>query len=396
MMAAIRAAELHQSVFLVEKNSTLGTKLLLSGKGRCNLTNDCDLESFLVRFSKSGQFLRDAFKKFFNRELMDFFESRGLKLKTERQQRVFPVTDKSSSILEVLKKELEKNKAKVFLKTELKDLVVQDNSVKGIILADGKFMAAERVIVATGGASYPSTGSDGSAFEILKRWNHHITPIEPGLVPLLTRQHYPLEGLSLKNIRLRFSCGMKEIISDIGELLFTYSGISGPLVLTLSGAVSDWLKNNLPVFVEIDFKPALSIEQLDARLLREFKENPKKGIKNVLKSLLPLRMVDCFLQTSKIIPDKKVSHLTQAERKLIIDLLKAFRLDIIKTAPLKEAIITRGGVILKEINPRTMESRLIRSLYFCGEMLDVDADTGGFNMQAAFSTGYLAGESASL
>jgi predicted Rossmann fold flavoprotein len=395
IFAAIRAARLNQNVILIEKNATLGKKLLISGKGRCNLTNTCDLEAFLARFSKSGQFLRDAFKKFFNRELMDFFELRGLKLKVERQERVFPQTDRSASVLEVLKKELDNARVKVLLNSEFKDLIVQDSCVKGVVLSDGKFISAQRVIMATGGASYPGTGSDGSAFEIIKRWNHHVTDLEPGLVPLLTRQHYPLEGLTLKNIRLRFSCGRKELVSEIGELLFTHFGISGPLVLTLSGIVSEWLKNNLPVFVEIDFKPALTVEQLDARLLREFKANPKKGIKSVLKNLLPLSIINVFLKAASVAPEKKVSHLTQAERKLIIDLLKGFRLDIIKTASLKDAIITRGGVSLKEVNPRTMESRLIRGLYLSGEMLDVDADTGGFNLQAAFSTGYLAGESAS-
>jgi len=395
IMAAIRAGQLKQDVTLVEKNPTLGKKLLLSGKGRCNLTNLCELDLFLKRFSKNGQFLRDAFKKFFNQDLINFFEKRGLKLKVERQQRVFPVTDKAVSVMEALKKELLANKVKIIYRAQLKDIVIQDNRVKGSILSDGRFLAADRIILATGGISYGFTGSTGEGLEIAKKLGHTITPLRPGLVPLETRQKFPklLEGLTLKNIRLKFSDGEKEIISETGELLFTDFGISGPLVLTLSGEIVDWVNGARHVYVEIDLKPALTKEQLNARLLREFKLNSKKTIKNALKNILPQRLIAIFLEITKINPDKKVSFISLAERQNFISLLKSFRLDILRPRPIEQAMVTRGGISLKEINPRTMESRLIKGLYFVGEMIDVDADTGGFNLQAAFSTGYLAGES---
>jgi len=272
----------------------------------------------------------------------------------------------------------------------------QDNKVKGLLLEGGKVIPADRIILATGGVSYAFTGSTGEGMELARRLGHRIVPLRPGLVPLVVRQDYSraLEGLALKNIRLKFYDGKKEIVSEVGELLFTHSGISGPLVLTLSGKIVDWLLDNKAVSLDIDLKPALSYEQLDARLLREFKLSPKKNIKNILKSLLPLRLIDVFLRIAKISPDKITSQLSQVERRALVSLLKGLRLNIIKALPIEEAMVTRGGVSLKDINPRTMESRLIKGLYFCGEMIDVDADTGGFNLQAAFSTGYLAGESA--
>jgi len=408
MMAGIRAAELCQDVTLVEKNPILGKKLLLSGKGRCNLTNACDLDSFIKRFSRNGQFLRDAFNKFFNLDLIRFFAQRDLKLKTERQLRVFPQTNRSDSVVEVLKKELYKNKVKIIYRAIIKDIFtqplragagfMQENKIKGLLLGDGKIIPADRLILATGGVSYSFTGSNGEGLELARKLGHRIVPLRPGLVPLETRQHYPklLEGLALKNIRLRFSDSKRQIDSGIGELLFTSFGISGPLVLSLSGQIVDWLQNSNTIYVEIDLKPALNKEQLRTRLLREFKLNPKKAIKNTLKALLPKRLVDVFIDIAKILPDKKVSQITQKERESLVSLFKAMRLDITKPRPMDEAMITRGGVSLKDINPRTMESRLIKGLYFAGELIDIDADTGGFNLQAAFSTGYLAGESAAL
>lgn len=398
MMAAIRASQLHQDVIIIEKNPILGKKLLLSGKGRGNITNTCDLEFFIKRFSQNGQFLRDAFRKFFNLDLIQFFEKRGLKLKVERQLRVFPVTNKSNSILKVLEKELQNNKVKIIYKTRMKDIFVQDNKVKGLLLEDGRTVVADKLILATGGVSYSFTGSTGEGITVALAAGHHIVPLRPGLVPLEVRQQYPrlLEGLTLKNIRLKFIRGQRKIISEIGELLFTKFGISGPLVLSLSGKIVDWLNENKNVYVQIDLKPALFKEQLNARLLREFKLNPKKTLKNILKSLLPVRLIDVFIDIIKINPDKKVSQITQVERQRIVSWLKGLRLDITKSRPIEEAMITQGGVSLKDINPRTMESQLIKGLYFAGEMIDVDADTGGFNLQAAFSTGYLAGESAAL
>ncbi|MDD5464998.1 MAG: NAD(P)/FAD-dependent oxidoreductase [Candidatus Omnitrophica bacterium] len=396
MMAAIRAAALGREVTLLEKKSTLGNKLLLSGKGRCNLTNTEDLQDFLKRFSKGGDFLRDAFKKFFHSQLIAFFEERGLKLKVERQMRVFPQSDRSSGVLDILKKELEKLGVKIICKSQVIDLLVKDGKVRGVRLEDEKIITADRIILAGGGASYSLTGSDASAINIAKKSGHTVVPLRAGLVALDVKQSYPkrLEGLTLRNIRLEFSGGKTQIISEVGELVFSSTGISGPLVITLSGRVIDLLAAGKKVYVDIDLKPALSIEQLDGRLLREFKANSKKIIQNTLKELLPLRLIKVFMDTTGIAPLTKCSQITQEQRQKIISLLKSFRMEISGPRPLEEAMVTRGGVSLKEINPRSMESRLIKGLYFCGEMIDVDADTGGFNLQAAFSTGYLAGENA--
>ncbi|MDD5561948.1 MAG: NAD(P)/FAD-dependent oxidoreductase [Candidatus Omnitrophica bacterium] len=397
MMAAIRAAGFGQDITLLERKDSVGNKLLLSGKGRCNLTNAGDLEYFLKRFSKNGSFLRDAFKVFFNRQLMDFFEQRGLKLKVERQMRIFPQTDRSASILDILKKELEKSGVEVIHKARVVDVLLSSGKVKAVRLEGGRDIPCDKAILACGGASYSFTGSDASGINIAGRLGHEIVPLQPGLVPLDIKQGYPkkLEGLTLRNIRLKFTGGKSQLISEIGELVFTSSGISGPLVITLSGRVVDMLAQNKDVSVEMDLKPALSSEQLDKRLLREFKGNARKSVKNALKELLPLRLIKVFIEAAAIDPLKKCSQITQEERRKIISLLKGFRMDISGSRPIEEGMVSRGGVSLKEINPKTMESRLVKGLYFCGEMIDIDADTGGFNLQAAFSTGYLAGESAS-
>lgn len=398
MMAAIRAAQLQQAVTLIENNPSLGRKLLLSGKGRCNLTNTCDLNSFIERFSGKGEFLRDAFKNFFYPQLMQFFEERKLGLKVERQMRVFPGTNKSADILRVLEQELTENKVKVTFKSLLKDILHREGDAEGVLLSDGRKIMADRVILATGGASYAFTGSNGEGIKIAQRCGHLVVPLRAALVPLMVREKYPkiLEGLTLKNIRIKFTDGRKQLLSPVGELLFTSFGISGPLVLTLSGKIVDWLLQEKGVWVEVDLKPALSIEQLDNRLLREIKLNSKKGARNMLKSLLPLKMIDLFLRLAGISALEKASQINQQQRTKLIGLLKSFRMQISSALSLEEAMITQGGVSLKEINPRTMESRRIKGLYFCGEMIDLDADTGGFNLQEAFSTGYLAGESAAL
>jgi len=398
MMAAIRAAECGAEVVLLEKNSNPGRKLLLSGKGRCNLTNACDLDNFLERFSGNGDFLRDAFGKFFNRELMNFFEKRGLKLKVERQERVFPVTDSSASILNVLNQELIKKGIKVIVNAAVKEILILNGQVSAVKLVDGKAINSDKVILATGGVSYGFTGSTGDGIKFAKNLGHNIVPLAAGLVPWEIKQKYPklLEGLTLKNIRLKISDSKKTFESDIGELMFTSFGISGPLVFSLSAKVGDWLKRSEQLYVEIDLKPALSQEQLEARLLREFKEAPRKNIKNTLKTLLPQRLIDLAIAILRIDADKIVSHITQTERRALVGWLKGFRMDIKGLKPVEDGMVTRGGVSLKNINPRTMESRIVKGLYFAGEMIDIDADTGGFNLQAAFSTGYLAGESAAL
>ncbi len=396
MMAAIRAAQLGQTVTLFEKNPSPGKKLILSGKGRCNITNASTLELFLNRFSGNREFLRDAFKKFFNQDLVDFFKDRGLELKIERQLRVFPVTDSSESVLEILKREMLKAKVKIFYKTRIRDIIVEDGKVSGVLPEGPDALFFDKIILATGGVSYSFTGSDGEGLKIAENKGHRIVDLRPGLVWLKIKENYPrlLEGLTLKNIRLHFFSGKKEIISEVGEMVFTREGISGPLVLSLSGKIIDWLKEKKEVYAAINLKPGLSFEQLDNRLLREFKENPKKGIKNIMKNLLPAKLGELIIDIARIGPDKKVNQVTSKERDCLVKLLLCWRLNITGSGSIEEGMVTRGGVSLKEINPRTMESKLIKGLYLCGEMIDIDADTGGFNLQAAFSTGYLAGESA--
>jgi predicted Rossmann fold flavoprotein len=396
MMAAIRAAQLNQQVTLFEKNLSAGKKLLLSGKGRCNLTNACTLDLFLKRFSRNGDFLRDAFAKFFNQDLMEFFAQRGLELKVERQMRVFPATGSSASILGILEKELAKNKVRAVYKTAVKDILVRDGAVAGVLLESGDFQEFERVIMATGGVSYSFTGSSGEGLKAAAGKGHTIVRLRPGLVSLKVKEKYPakLAGLTLKNIRIKFCSGKKEFSSEVGELLFTHTGISGPLVFTLSGMVIDLLDDGKNVQLDIDLKPGLTAEQLDVRMLRDFKESPRRNMRNIMKGLLPVKLVDLICGFAGISPDLKANQVTSLQRKGIVRILKGWRMEISGSGGIEDAMITRGGVSLKEINPRTMESRLVKGLYFCGEMIDVDADTGGFNLQAAFSTGYLAGESA--
>ncbi|MEW6075441.1 MAG: NAD(P)/FAD-dependent oxidoreductase [Candidatus Omnitrophota bacterium] len=396
LMAAIRAGQLHQEVTLLEKNPAAGKKLLLSGKGRCNLTNAAGLDLFLKRFFSGGQFLRDSFSLFFNRQLIDFFQSRGLRLKIERQDRVFPSTDSSASVLAVLTKELKEAGVCVTYNCTVKALSIRERRIHGVILKDGAALKADRVILSTGGLSYAFTGSCGDGLRMAQACGHRIVPTRAGLVPLKASQKYvrDLEGLTLKNIRITFSDGKKKIVSEIGELLFTDSGISGPLVLTHSGSIVDWLRTPKPVHCCVDLKPALSLEQLDNRLLREFSSHNRKSLKNALQNLLPRRMVAVILAIAGVGGNTQSNQVTAGERRSLVRALKSFKLDIVNALPIEEAMITRGGVSLKDINPRTQESRIVKGLYFAGEMIDVDADTGGFNLQAAFSTGYLAGESA--
>jgi len=413
MMAAIRAGQLGQEVVpltnvtLIEKNPTSGKKLLLTGKGRCNIINACDIEILIGNFRKNGRFLRTALNTFSNTDVMQFFEDRGLSLKIERQLRVFPVTDTAGSVLEILKKKLAENNVTIIYNARVDDILVQDNQVKGVLLRDKKEILCDRIILATGGISYGFTGSTGDGLRIAQRLGHQIIPLRAGLVPLKTRECYPklLEGLTLKNIQLTFigqthrsaptiNDRKRQIISEVGELLFTGFGISGPLILSLSGQIVDWLNEGKAVFVTIDLKPGLSYEQINARFQREFSINPKKNIRSILKFFLPQRMVDVFIEIAGIRHDKQVSQINKDERHRLVVLFKGLRLEITESLPVEQAMITRGGISLKDINPQTMESCIIKGLYFAGEIIDVDADTGGFNLQASFSTGYLAGENA--
>jgi predicted Rossmann fold flavoprotein len=397
MMAALRAAELASGVVLFEKNASLGRKLGLTGKGRCNISNDCPFDLFLSAFGKNGPFLRNTFQKFFVQELIDFFQQRGLKLKTERQGRIFPETDSAQSVIEVLKKALDKEDARIYLSAPVKDLIAAGGEVEGFYLSKGRLIHAKKVIVATGGSSYPETGSTGDGFKIASSFGHRIEEPRPGLVPLEIAESFvnDLAGLTLKNIQITFDAGGKTIQTPIGELLFTHFGISGPLVLDFSSEVGLLLKKN-KVKALLDLKPGLSCTQLDLKLQTQFQQNGVLKLKNYLAEVLPKRVIPLFLKLAGTNGEKKCHQVTFLERKKILEHLKRFPLSIKGTRPLAEAMMTCGGVCLKEVNPQTLESKKVKGLYFCGEVLDLAAASGGFNLQAAFSTGYAAGQSAAL
>ncbi|MEA3369576.1 MAG: NAD(P)/FAD-dependent oxidoreductase [Candidatus Ratteibacteria bacterium] len=406
-MAAIRAGQLTKSVILLERNDSIGKKILLTGQGRCNLTNTASLDRFIRQFGKQGLFLRPAFLAFFNQDLRDFFESGGLKLKIERQGRIFPVTDKSYSVVKILKAYLSKNGIKVFYNMRLIDLKRKEGFLK-LELKGRISLQAKKVILATGGVSFKETGSSGDGFHVAEKFGHTITPLKPGLVPLKVKELWvkDLQGLSLKNIRIIFAAGeksslgekrgRKKIVSDIGEMMFTHFGVSGPLVLDLSAKVISILEEHKEVHLFIDLKPALQTAQLEKRLLNEFSAKGKTQLKNIMKNLLPKKMIPVFVRLSGLNPAETANQINRAGRRAIIDLLKALPLTVIGSLPIEEAMVTGGGISLKEINPKTMESKIIPGLYFAGEIIDGCASSGGYNLQQAFSTGYLAGEKAAI
>ncbi|MCM8770505.1 MAG: NAD(P)/FAD-dependent oxidoreductase [Candidatus Omnitrophica bacterium] len=393
MICAGRAGERGRKILLLEKNSQAGKKLLLSGKGRCNLTNSTDLDRFLAEFSKSGVFLRNAFNQFFNQELVKFFANLGVGLKTERGGRIFPVSERAKDILNALKKYLRINRVHLRLNTEVKDIIVKEGLPIEIITNRGRYRA-RKVVISTGGLSYPETGSDGFGFRMAKKLGHHVIEPRPGLVGLETQETLPkrLQGLSLENVGVSLICQKEILAKKFGDMVFTHYGLSGPIILDLSNLTYDLLEEGKPVYISINLKPALNYEKLDNRLLREFNKSPNKIIKNIFVELLPRRAIREFLRYCKINPAIRANQITREMRRRLINGLFDFRFHIIKTRPIQEAIVTRGGVDTKEINPKTMESRLIKNLYFGGEVIDVDAKTGGYNLQAAFSTGYVCGD----
>ena len=395
VMAAIRAAELNKKVILIERNNSIGKKLTLTGKGRCNITNAASIEVFIEKFGRQGEFFRTAFFAFFNQDLIDFFKSNGLELKEERQARVFPITDSAKSVVEVLKKCLLENKVEVLYDTRLAGIKVTDGYFR-LETEVEKDIAAARVILATGGASYKETGSSGDGFNIAKRLGHRITAIRGGLVPLKTKEPWVkgLQGLALENIRLAFGYGKKKIVSEIGELMFTHFGVSGPLVLDLSGEIVSLLETHEEISLGIDLKPGLRKEQLESKFVHKFAVKGNVQMKNLMQDVLPKRLIALFLSLLKIAPEKRTSQITKTERGAIIDMLKNFPLTITGALPVEEAMVTAGGVSTKDINHRTMESRLVKGLYFAGEIIDGAGPSGGYNLQQAFSTGYLAGEKA--
>jgi hypothetical protein len=395
MMAAIRAAQLKKNVALVERNASLGRKILITGKGRCNLTNTADIDGFIEKFGKSGQFLRQAFYNFSNSDLTEFFKKNGLATKVERQGRVFPTDDRSMSVLRALEKALSENGVNMFTGSRVMG-IREEGGIFSLKIEGRTEIWTNRLILATGGASYKATGSTGDGFHFAKLLGHAFNPLRPGLVPLKTKERWvtELQGLTLKNIRIVFECGGKKISSEVGEMLFTHFGISGPLVLDLSSQVVELLGDKKETTLSVDLKPGLTKGQLDNRMLRDIEEHGSINIKTLLKDMLPLKMIPVFASALNLDPAKRINQLTRDEREGITGLLKDFRMMVTGSLPLEEAMVTCGGIPVKDINPRTMESRIKPGLYFAGEIIDATAPSGGYNLQQAFSTGYLAGESA--
>lgn len=406
MMAAIGASRAGNQAVLFEKNEKLGKKLYITGKGRCNLTNNSDVESLLKNVMQNPRFLYSAFYTLDSSAVMDFFESEGLSLKTERGNRVFPCSDKASDVIRTLQEALEASGVELCLNTVVDKIKCENGRCSGVILKGGQVIHADAVIVATGGISYPSTGSTGDGYRFAEAAGHQVVQAVPSLVPFCVKEDYikELQGLSLRNVVLRLVQGKKKLFEEMGELLFTHFGISGPLVLSASsvasgkylGAKGQPIPGTNPPALQayIDLKPALSVQQLDERVLRDFQEFSNSYFKNSLQKLFPAKLIPVIVRLSKIEPEKKVNEITKKERQELVNLTKAFPFTIDGLRGYNEAVVTRGGVSVKEINPATMESKKREGLYFAGEVLDVDARTGGYNLQIAWSTGYLAGISA--
>jgi len=395
MMATYAALKSGNKVTLIEKNEKLGKKIYITGKGRCNVTNAGDMEEIFNSIIRNSKFFYSSYYAMSNHLLMDVFENElNVPLKTERGNRVFPVTDKASDIINGLSRAIKNLGANILLNTAVKDLIIENSKVTGVLLKDGKKLFSDSVIVTTGGFSYQTTGSDGDGYKFAKNSGHNIVEVLPSLVPLTVKEedYKELQGLALKNIKVRFMMGNKEIFSDFGEMLFTHFGLSGPVILSGSSHITDKIDKNIKLF--IDLKPSLSEEALDNRILKDFAEFINKDFRNSLNNLLPKSMIPIIIERSKINPFKKVNEISKEERKNLVDAIKNFSYTITGTRGFMEAIITKGGVSVKDINPSTMESKIVKDLYFAGEVLDLDALTGGYNLQIAWSTGYLAGISA--
>ena len=398
MMAGVFAARNHHEVHILEKNEKLGKKVFITGKGRCNVANACDTEELFPAVMSNPKFLYSGFYSFGPQDVMNFFEEAGVSLKVERGNRVFPQSDHSSDIIRALERELKKAGAKVHLHTTVKEIVKKPEAEKvtGVILEDGTFMEGDAVIVATGGFSYQSTGSTGDGYRFARELGLKVTDISPSLVPLKTKEDYipKLQGLSLKNTGLTIKNGKKVLYEDFGEMMFTHFGVTGPMILSASAHIGAKLAKaeNGELCAYLDLKPALTKEQLDARILREFETGQNKQFKNVIGVLFPSSLTPVMLELGGIPAEKKIHDISREERQHFVDLVKAFPFTITGMGEFKEAIITKGGVSVKEINPGTMESKKISGLYFAGEVLDLDAVTGGYNLQIAWSTAYLAAQ----
>ena len=394
MFASVFLAEKGHQVHVFEKNEKLAKKLFITGKGRCNVTNDCDPETFFESVVSNPKFLYSAYYGYTSQDVTAFFSSLGVKLKTERGNRVFPLSDHSSDIIRALEARMREAGVKVHLHAEAAGLLLKDGCAVGIRLSDGAEILGDKVIVACGGYSYQATGSTGDGYRFAEEAGHTVTELFPALVPLEVREAYAgrMQGLALKNVRFTVKDGKKVLYDEFGELLFTHFGISGPLVLTASSKIAKRLKKK-ELQGYIDVKAALSEEQLDARILRDFEENRNRQFKNSIGSLFPAKMEPVMLELSGIPPEKKVNEITREERRHFVSLIKALPLTITGLRDFKEAIITQGGVKTGEISPGSMESKKVKGLYFIGEVLDLDAVTGGFNLQIAWSTAFAAASS---
>ncbi len=397
LMAALGAAENGADVCLLEKMAAPGRKILITGKGRCNFTNRCELADFPKFFPTNGAFLYSALRAFDNQDLIDFFMNRGVPSKVERGGRLFPVSDKAADIVEALTQAVRRAGVRILTNRPVQSIRTKNGRVSGVV-AGAETLPADSVVLATGGLSYPGTGSSGDGYRMAKELGHTVTPLAPALVPLEAVESWvkELQGLSLKNVEALVRVNDRKVDGDFGEMLFTHYGISGPIILSLSQAVSKALKQTPKpeIYVEVNLKPALTPEILDKRLQRDFSAFSRKQFKNALGELLPAKMIPVIIQLSGIAPEKFVNQITREERAHLVDLLQNLRVSIRGTRPVAEAVVTSGGVEVKEIQPKTMESRLVGGLFFAGEIMDVDGYTGGFNLQAAFSTGFVAGRAA--
>ena len=397
MMAAIRAAEGGASVTLFEKMSRVGRKLGITGKGRCNLTNTADIAEVVRNLPGNGKFLYSALKKFSSADTVSFFEDLGVVTKVERGGRIFPASDDASEVIDALLRRLTILGVDVRTNSTVTKILAESHKVTGV-LVNGKILACDAVILATGGASYPATGSTGDGFRMARQLGHNVTPILPALVPLETEEDFvrDVQGLSLKNVRVKLLADGKSVAEQFGEMLFTHFGVSGPIILTLSRQAAQLLADGRFVELELNLKPALKPEQLDARILRDFDKFKRKSLKNALVELLPAKLIPIVLDLSYLAEGKRVDEVTQAERRRLAEILQGLPLTITRTRPIDEAIVTAGGVDVKELDPRTMRSKLVEGLFVVGEVADVDGFTGGFNLQAAWSMGNVAGISAAL
>ena len=400
MIAAITSSNEGNDVTLIEKTSSLGNKIKITGKGRCNLTFDGDIEDFKNNIVKNFKFMYSSFNAFSNVDVVNYFNKLGVKTKIERGGRVFPVSDDANEVVKVLKDELNKNHVNIIYNVSVDNFILDNNKIKALKLSNNKIIECDKCIIATGGKSYPKTGSSGDGYMYAKKLGHKIVDLKPGLVPLRSNDSICklLQGLSLKNVTLSLKYkGGKEIYKEFGEMMFSHFGITGPIVLSASSKLNrvenvDNLMQNSDIIASIDLKPALDDDTLDKRICRDFEKYTNKEFKNSLDDLLPKKLIPVIIELSGIDENKKVNQITKEERKRLVKLLKNLQITITGFMPFDSAVITSGGVDVKDINPKTMESKIVKGIYFAGEILDVDAYTGGFNLQIAFSTGYAAGK----